>query len=313
MQVHDMPAPDTDRALQRSGVGIRFRVFEPTAEAAGTVLMLPPWAIVPSDIYAPQVHALRASHRVVVIDGRGTGGSGRPGTVGAYRSDEYVADAVAVLDLVAVEQVHLVGLSFGGHLAALLAAAHPERAASATLIAPSAPFGPANPHMTPERFLGPWNGEPGWATFNRAAFLADYAAFARFFIREATGPGYDALVEQGVRFAQQTDGATLALTVAARADAARTEGVERYQCIRCPALVIHGDADRIVPVAKGKLVAKAIGAPFRLLRHAGHVPNQTHARTVNRMLLSFLHDLDKQASRVHVATRINDIPMNQGA
>ena len=313
MQAFDMPAPDIDRVLRRNDVDIRFRVFEPGVKASGTVLMLPPWAIVPSDIWAPQVRALRAGYRVVVIDGRGSGGSGRPRTIEAYRSDAYVADAIAVLDLLEIAQAHLVGLSFGGHVAALLASAHPERATSATLIAPSAPFGPANPSMTPERFLRPWNGEPGWAMFNRAALLADYPAFARFFVREAVGPGYDALVEQGVRFTQQTDGATLALTVAARAESARTEGIERYQRIRCPTLVIHGGADRIVPVAKGKLVAKAIGAPFRLLKQAGHVPNQTRARTVNRMLLSFLHDLRTRASRVHVATRINQILMTRGA
>ena len=313
MQAFDLPAPDIDRVLRRDGVGIRFRVFEPAVKASGNVLLLPPWAIVPSDVWAPQVRALRAGYRVVVIDGRGSGGSDRPCTVEAYRSDEHVADAVAVLDLLEIEQAHLVGLSFGGHVAALLAAAHPERAASVSLIAPSAPFGPANPHMTPERFMSAWNGEPGWAMFNRAALLADYAAFARFFVREATGPGYDALVEQGVRFAQQTDGATLALTVAARAASARAEGIERYRRIRCPALVIHGDADRIVPVAKGELVAKTIGASFRLLEHAGHVPNQTRAHTVNHLLLSFLHDLCRQASRVHVATRIDHTLMNRGA
>jgi len=313
MQAFDMPAPDIDRVLKRNGVGIRFRVFEPGVKASGMVLMLPPWAIVPSDIWAPQVRALRADYRVVVIDGRGSGGSGRPRTVEAYRSDEYVADAIAVLDLLEIAQAHLVGLSFGGHVAALLAAAHPERTTSATLIAPSAPFGPANPFMTPERFLSAWNGEPGWAMFNRTAFLADYAAFARFFVREATGPGYDALVEQGVRLAQQTDGVTLALTVAARADSARSEGIDRYQRIRCPALVIHGGADCIVPAAKGKLVAKTIGASFRLLKHAGHVPNQTRPRTVNRLLLSFLHDLHTQASRAHVENRSNHILMNRGA
>ena len=121
-----------------------------------------------------------------------------------------------------IEQVHLLGLSFGGHVAALVAAEHPQRISSATLIAPSAPFGPANPYMTPERFLSPWNGEQGWARFNRAAFLSDYAAFARFFVREAIHePACEALIEQGERFALGTDGATLALTVAARADSAR--------------------------------------------------------------------------------------------
>ena len=282
MQVFDMPPPDIDRVLEREGVGIRFRIFEPDIKPLGTVLMLPPWAIAPSDIFSPQVRVLTAMYRVVVIDGRGSGGSARPRTVDAYRSDEYVADAVAVLDALEIEQVHLLGLSFGGHVAALVAAEHPQRISSATLIAPSAPFGPANPYMTPERFLSPWNGEQGWARFNRAAFLSDYAAFARFFVREAIHePACEALIEQGERFALGTDGATLALTVAARADSARAEGIERYRRIRCPVQVIHGSADRIVPPAKGRLVAKTVGARFRLLKGAGHVPNQTRrARSI---------------------------------
>jgi pimeloyl-ACP methyl ester carboxylesterase len=274
----------------------------------GSVLLLAPWAVVPSDIWAPQVAALSASHQVIVIDGRGSGGSGRPRSADAYRAGEYVADAIAVLDLLDIERAHLIGLSFGGHVAALLAAEHPERTLSAALIAPSAPFGPANPHMTAENFLKPWNGEPGWALFNRAVFLADYGRFARFFVAEAINePGCDALIEQGVRFAHQTDGATLALTVAARARCAETEGTDVYARVRCPAQVIHGTADRIVPPAKGKLVAGTLHAPFRALKDAGHVPIQTRARTVNRMLLGFLHDVRTRSGRQRAVTRVNAI------
>ena len=77
--------------------------------------------------------------------------------------------------------------------------------------------------------------------------------------------------------------------------------------------MIHGSADRIVPPAKGRLVAKTVGARFRLLKGAGHVPNQTRPRTVNRMLLSFLHDLCTQAQRERCAARIDHILMNRGA
>jgi pimeloyl-ACP methyl ester carboxylesterase len=215
MQFLDMPDPDIDRVLERAGVAVRFRVYHPPRDRPlASVLLLAPWAIVPSDIWAPQVAALSASYRVVVVDGRGSGGSGRPRSAAAYRTEEYVADAIAVLDQLEIDGAHLAGLSFGGHVAALLAAEHPERALSATVIAPSAPFGPAHPYMTPENFLAPRRGASGWALFNRAVFLEDYLAFARFFIEEAIGePDCADLIAQGVAFALQTDGATLALTM----------------------------------------------------------------------------------------------------
>ena len=60
MQAFDMPAPDIDQVLRRNGVGIRLPVFEPDVKASGMVLMLPPWAIAPSDIRARR--SVRCAH-----------------------------------------------------------------------------------------------------------------------------------------------------------------------------------------------------------------------------------------------------------
>jgi pimeloyl-ACP methyl ester carboxylesterase len=296
MFILDMPEPTRDDNIVREGVRISYRVFEPATAARETVLMLPPWVITSSDIWAPQIRELSRHYRVVVIDGRGSGQSGRPQTVEAYRSDAYAGDALAVLDAVGAGTAHLIGLSFGGHLAALLAAHHPTRVASATLIAPSAPVGPSNPAMAAEHFLGPWNGGDGWALFNRSAWLSDYERFARFFVQEAVGePGREALVAYGIRSAMNVDPRTLVHTVIARAHTAAAEGEELYRTIRCPVQVLHGDADRIVPFAKGRHVAAILGAPFWRLAGAGHVPVQTRADEVNRIILSFLDRCSRTA------------------
>ena len=51
----------------------------------------------------------------------------------AYSLDNYVADALAVMDATDAGQAILVGLSFGGMLACVLAAHHPERVKAAIL------------------------------------------------------------------------------------------------------------------------------------------------------------------------------------
>ena len=63
--------------------------------------------------------------RLVATDARGHGESGKPAE--GYTPDEFVADAVAVLDALAIERAMLVGHSMGGTHAIRLAAAHPDR------------------------------------------------------------------------------------------------------------------------------------------------------------------------------------------
>jgi pimeloyl-ACP methyl ester carboxylesterase len=69
--------------------------------------------------------AVAGQLRLVATDARGHGESGRPAD--AYAPQEFVDDALAVLDALALERVVVVGHSMGGTHAIRLAAAHPER------------------------------------------------------------------------------------------------------------------------------------------------------------------------------------------
>ncbi len=57
-----------------------------------------------------------------------------------------------------------------------------------------------------------------------------------------------------------------------------------------PTLVIHGDADRIVPLAaSGKGTAEAVkGSRLAVIEGGPHGLTWTHAEKVNRELLAFL-------------------------
>jgi pimeloyl-ACP methyl ester carboxylesterase len=70
---------------------------------------------------------LRERYRVIAVDLRGHGRSGKPLTPEAYRMPLVVADILAVLDAVGVASAHYFGYSFGARVGFSLADTHPER------------------------------------------------------------------------------------------------------------------------------------------------------------------------------------------
>ena len=81
---------------------------------------------------APLLHA--AGLRTLAPDQRGYSAGARPPGRAAYRLEELLADVLALLDAAGVERAHVVGHDWGGAVAWLLAANHPDRVASVTAL-----------------------------------------------------------------------------------------------------------------------------------------------------------------------------------
>jgi len=79
------------------------------------------------------VDALACDYRLVVIDARGHGRSGRPRRPAAYRSSRRVADIVAVLDELAIDRAHFFGYGMGAGLGFEMANHAPDRILSLIL------------------------------------------------------------------------------------------------------------------------------------------------------------------------------------
>ena len=175
--------------------------------------------------------------------------------IAAYSLDNYLADALAVMDALDVERAILVGLSFGGLLASILAAHHPERVRAAILAGTITTIGP--PHYArfdASHFTAKRDSYEGWDKFNRDYWLKNYPDFAEFFIRNIFNePHSTKQIEDGVGWAAETNGPTLLKTVAARAILPAFDvSEEMYRKIRCPVLFIHGDNDQIQPYARAE-------------------------------------------------------------
>jgi pimeloyl-ACP methyl ester carboxylesterase len=74
-----------------------------------------------------------AGYRVVAMDSRGHGESGKPRDPGAYGL-EMAEDVLRLLDHLQIQRVHVVGYSMGGAIATQLLVRHPERLLTTALL-----------------------------------------------------------------------------------------------------------------------------------------------------------------------------------
>ncbi len=278
--------PDSEGFVERDGVRIHYEVYG----EGPTMVFIPPWSIVHSRVYKAQIPYFSQRFRCIAYDGRGNGLSDRPDDVAAYSLDNYVADALAVMDAAAAEPAILVGLSYGGFIACVLAAYHPERVRALILAGTAAVIGPNRPHMTHQNFLAQRERFEGWDKYNRSYWLSDYPDFAEHFISNIfPEPHSTKQIEDGVAWANETSGPVLIKTVEARGIAPKVDVTEpMYRRIRCPVLALHGDDDHIQPYERGKLVAELTGGELVTFPGGGHSPLARFPAKCNAAINDFL-------------------------
>ena len=113
--------PDEEGYVERDGVRVFFEVY---GDGEPTVFLLPTWSIMHSRHWKMQIPYLARHCRVLTFDGRGNGRSDRPTEPEAYRSAEFTADALAVMDATGTERAVLVAMSLGATWALELGALH---------------------------------------------------------------------------------------------------------------------------------------------------------------------------------------------
>lgn len=232
---------------------------------------------------------------VVRYDQRDTGRStsypvGSPG----YSSDDLVTDAIAVLDGMDLDRVHVVGLSMGGAVAQRLALEYRDRVATLTLIATS-PIDPAVaglPGPTESvlaTFADPL-AEPDWQ--DRDAVI-HYVVEGE---RSYAGPGTFVSSRLRVTAARVVDRTTdMAASMTNHFLLADDESGDRRlgRLAGLPTLVLHGTADPMFPVEHGRALAESIpGARLVELDAVGHElpPPRTWDVVVDALVEQTRHD-----------------------
>ncbi len=201
--------------------------------------------------------------------------SGQP-VPAPYTLSDMADDTAGLLDALDIGAAHVVGASMGGMIAQTLAIRHPKRVRTLTSIM-STTGNPGLPQATPDAMRVLLTPAPSdrerliehtvevWRVIGSPGFPFDEAM-----VRDRAARGFD----RGV----SPEGQARQL-VAILASGNRKPALAN---VRIPALVIHGDADPLVPIAGGRDTAEAIpGAELLVIEGMGHdLPRQAWPRIV---------------------------------
>ena len=228
---------------------------------------------------------LDAGHRVITYDRRGFGRSSRPGT--GYTYDTFAADLDKLLRKLNLKKVALVGFSMGsGEVTRYLAKYGTTRVRKAVLI------GTLGPYLV-KAADNPEGVEAKVFDGIKAALRADRPAFLMEFLRNFYN--YDVTGGKLVSERVLEDNWNVAVGASA---------IGTVACVDCwiedfrknlpkntvPTLILHGDADRILPPdATSRRQAKMIkNVTLVELPGGPHGVLWTHADRINSELLRFL-------------------------
>jgi len=228
---------------------------------------------------------LEAGYRVITYDRRGFGASSKP--TSGYDYDTFADDLHKLITQLDLNDVTLAGFSMGGGEVARYVGKHgSKRVSKAVFIAAIPPFLLKTADNPSGVDGGIFEGIKKGIVADRPAFLAGF--LSNFYNVDVLGGKLvsDQLVQFSWNIAvgaspKGTLDCVSAWLTDFRKDLARVD---------VPTLVIHGDADRIVPLtASGRLTAAAIkGSRLVVIEGGPHGLTWTHAEKVNRELLAFL-------------------------
>jgi non-heme chloroperoxidase len=227
---------------------------------------------------------LEAGYRVITYDRRGFGKSSQPTT--GYNYDTFAEDLHKLVTHLKLRDFALVGFSMGGGEVARYLGKYGSKGVSKAVIISGVPPYLLKTSDNPEGVDGSvFEGIQKAVAADRYTFFTDF--FNNF---------YNTDLQLGKRVSQQAVQASWNLAAGASATASlacvptwHEDFREDVARIDIPTLVIHGDADRILPIeASGARTVKLIkGARSLVVKGGPHCITWTHAEEVNSELLNF--------------------------
>ena len=249
------------------------------------VILLHGWPL-SADSWDDQAMAIAdAGYRTISYDRRGFGRSSQP--FEGYDYNTLADDLAAVMAQTGVQDAVLIGFSMGGGEVARYMSRHGgKNVIKAALVSSVVPFmlkTDDNPLGTPKETF---DDMTAGMKEDRAKFFASF--FKDFYgVSMLSHPVSEALIDNSCNVAMQ---ACLKSTLACAAAFAATDFRPDLAHFTVPTLIIHGTADKTVPIdAAGRAAAKSIASSM-LMEYEGapHGLFATHKQRFTKDLLDFI-------------------------
>ncbi len=283
--------PELEGTVGRDGVEVHYEVY---GGGDTTLFLIPPSPITHSRIWKGLIPHLSRHYRVLTMDGRGNGRSGRPADPEAHSQEENLVDIVAVLDATGTERAVVVAHCHANWWAVTLAATHPERVEALVAIEPGVPYlGRSQPHWveTAPHWDEILEDPTGWELNNRHVYVNEHRRWVEFFFGEQlVEPHSTKQFEDAVTWALESTGDVLAAGEEGFEigipDRERADGV--YRSLDLPTLTIHGDQDICQHVDRGRAFAELTGGELLVIGGAGHLTPAREPVEVNLAIRRFV-------------------------
>lgn len=200
------------------------------------------------------VPGLKDTFDLIIPDLRGFGEST---TMDApYTMDDFASDIAGLLDQLGIQKAALAGHSMGGYVALAFARLYPERVSALALVSSQVAADP------PDRKEGRYKsavevaekGISGIVETMTPKFTAD--------------PHWQAFARKNMEAQQPA-----AYIGALKAMAERTDATPLLSAIKYPVVVVHGDADTLIPIERTRDVKAALPASHLFeIKGVGHMP-----------------------------------------
>jgi 3-oxoadipate enol-lactonase len=198
---------------------------------------------------------------VVAYDHRGVGRSAP--VSGPFSTADLAEDAAGLLDALAIDDAHVLGISMGGMVAQELTLRHPARVR--TLALGCTYPGGAEAQLTDPALMQRLGEAVSSGDRERALPVGYEANVSAAFAGETAN--YASFREMATQLPVALEVLMLQLQAIQAHDAA-----DRLAGIDAPTLVVHGTEDQMLPAVNGELIARLIpGAQLELLHGIGHM------------------------------------------
>jgi valacyclovir hydrolase len=263
-----MPFLDTSNTIMYYDVFESNFTTMPLSSQENTLLLIHGFGGTPESDFGAQLPVLKSYFRVVVPHLHGYGRSTHRQTynITFYRDD--ASDLATLLDSLNIDKTLVLGFSDGGIVGLLLAALYPTRVSALAVMGAQPAINAQNVAAirhwlieTPlpedwQKELAKLHGDPYWRSLPSMYVV-----------------GQEKLVTAGGVII--TD--------------------EELASIRCPALIMHGKRDRIVPVDYAYIISERIPNAQILLFDAGHAAHLRYEKEYTSSIMKFF--LDQQARK----------------